>query len=322
MSIDTSKLHTRQRNIALATAAISVLVGGLQLFFYLTGYEFDIGLYRHGFYPTLTALLWLISGAAVVAYSMTLPQKGICEELILPHSSLLDFTALIATASLAGLLFTIFLFRNSPADQLILLLNSTLETDSTARSMLLLSLAAAIPSIIHFVLLFYKRVNHPLGITALLLFVSFSALQSYSDMRTLLMSPRRVLHLMALLAVMLFLIAELRMARGLCGSRFYFASASLTVVFAFGDAFSNLALSLFGWQTLGTELTIYFFLLSIALFAFSRIFSFIDNDTNSSKTVITLVYPDGSEPSETDPDQDPQKDLSTEGTEMTKESDQ
>lgn len=318
MSIDSTKLQARQRNIALATAGISVLVGGLQLFLYLTGYEFDTRLYRHGFYPALTALLWLISGAVVVAYSMTLPKKELCEELTLPHSSLLDFTALIAAASLAGLLLTIFLFRNSPTDQLIRLLHSTVETDSTARSMLLLSLVAAIPSIIHFVLLFYKRINHPFGITAPLLFVAFSALQSYFDMRTLLMSPRRVLHLMVLLAVMLFLIAELRMARGVCGRRFYFASATLTVVFAFGDAFSNLALSLFGWQALGTELTVYFFLLSIALFAFSRILSFTYNDTNSSKTVITLIYPDGKQ----DRSDELSADESTEPTASDKENEQ
>lgn len=299
MSINPDKLTARQRMITLVTAGSAVLLGAIQLTFYLMGYEFHTGLYVQGPLSLLTALLWIVLGALVAGLSLLLPGRGVCEELKIPTSPFADFTALITAISLAGVVVSLFVFSSQPTDALGSLLTSQSPTDSTARSMLLLSLVLAIPAIIHFGAQFAKHQNHPLGIVASLLFTAFTALRVYFDMRYLLMSPRRILHLMALLSVMLFLIAELRMARGLCSRRTYFALASLAILFSFADAFSNLVLSMMGWQSLGSELTVYFFLLSIALYALSRLVSLTDggHHTSRTETVITLIYPDGSEPS-------------------------
>ncbi len=273
MSITPSKIQTRQKIITLLSAGLAILLGVIQLCFYLTGYEFDTGLYHHGPLSTLTIWLWTLAGASVVALSLTLPKKQSCEEFNPPRSTFSDFSMLICAGFLASVLLSVFIFRTNPADSLSTLLASRLESDSTARTMLLLSLLTAIPSVFHFLLYYFKGINHPLGITAVLFFTASIAMRVYFDMRYLLMSPRRILHLMALLSVMLFLIAELRAARGLGSRKIYFALSTLAVVFAFADAFSNLLLSMMGWQTLGSELTVYFFLLSMALYAFSRLFS-------------------------------------------------
>lgn len=291
MSITPSQIHARQKILSLLTASLAVLLGGIQLFFYLTGYEFDSGLYQHGPLSHLTALLWILSAALVVALSLTLPKKDLCEEITPPPSAFNDFSALISAIALIGSVVAIFAFRSNPADPLCSLLASLSDADSTARTALLLSMLMAIPSAIHFFLYFTKRINHPLGIASVLAFVAFTALRVYFDMRYLLMSPQRILHLMALLSAMLFLIAELRMARGNCGRKLYFSLSGICAIFAFADAFSNLLLSLMSWQALGAEITVYFFLLSMSLLAFSRILSFTYNESNENKTEIILITP-------------------------------
>lgn len=294
MSIDTEKRTARQRMIVLIAAGSGILLGTIQLAFYLMGYEFDTGLYKSGSLPTLTAVAWILMGALVAGLSLLLPRKGSCEEVSIPSTPFVDFTALIVAASLASVVISLFWFRSQPTDALGGLLSSQSTSDSTARSMLLLSLVLAIPSAIHFFYQFAKHQSHPAGVAAVLLFTAFTALRVYFDMRYLLMSPRRILHLVALLSVMLFLVAELRMARGLGSRRTYFALASLTIVFSFADAFSNLVLSMMGWQMLGSALTVYFFLLCVSLYALSRLIALTDNTQHPSKseTVITLIYPD------------------------------
>lgn len=291
MSITSSKTANRQRLIPLISASIALLLGILQLCFYLTGYEFDTGLYQHGPLPTVTAILWILSGGAVIALSLTLPKKELFEEFCPPNSQFSDFASLIAAIALIAFPVCMILFRSNPTDSLSALLASSAESDSTARTTLLISLFLAIPAAIHFFLFFYKRINHPLGVSAALFFSAATALRVYFDMRYLLMSPQRILHLMALLSVMVFLIAEMRLSRGLGNRKSYFATASLCVVFAFADTLANLVLSLMSLQALGAEITVYFFLLAMALYAFSRMFSFTYNEHNQIETQITLVHP-------------------------------
>ena len=291
MSITSSKTDKRQRLIALLSASIAILLGVVQLCFYLTCYEFDTGLYQHGPVSTITAILWILAGSIVIGLSHTLPKKELLEEFCPPHSVLSDFASLVTAITCIGFPITVILFRTNPTDSLANLLASTGTSDATARTALLASLVLAIPSAIHFFLVFSKRINHPLGVSAVLFFTAATALRVYFDMRSLLMSPQRILHLMALLSVMFFLIAELRLARGLGDRRLYFSAASLATVFAFADALSNLVLSMMSWQALGAEIIVYFFLFAMALYAFSRLFSFTYNENNQNETVITLVPP-------------------------------
>jgi hypothetical protein len=151
-----------------------------------------------------------------------------------------------------------------------LLLSATLS-DSNARTLLRLSLIAAILGALYFLFLFAYRKMHALGITGVLFWAGFSALRIYFDMRYLLMSPRRVLHLVALVALMVFFIGELRLARGIASPRLYTLTAAPAMVIAGADALSNLALTLLGWITPGAELSTYFVLLATSVFIFSRL---------------------------------------------------
>lgn len=282
----------------LGIGILTVLLTVLQLCFYLFGYAFSDDLYQNSALPTVTGICWAI--AAVGAILLALPHSGptVCREFSLAPTwfgriaSLLAMIALIA--ALALLAFPSLLLT-AATDPLANLLSSTAPTDETARKMLLATLVMALPAAIHFALHFALGESHPLGIVSVLLFVAFTALRIYFDMRYLLMSPRRVLHLMALLAVMLFLIlGELRLARGIASPRTYIASAGIGVILPFTDALTNLILWAMGKVSLGIEATSYFLLLAISLFALSRLLSLC-------KTAVTPRSPDPANSSEASP---------------------
>ncbi len=274
MTNDPSKVRTRQRIALYCTLLLAVVLSAVQTVLYLKGYDFDADLYLPGMLPTVTAVLWIAAAICAAALHCTLPGKTSCSELKIRTSPFTDFAALLATASLAGSLLLPILLKGNGTDALGNLLSSSVESDATARTMLLLSIAFAIPAAIHFILQFVYHRTYPQSACALLLWTAFCALRVYFDMRYLLMSPRRILHLIALISVMLFAIAEMRLARGIVTRRFYSVCASVMLVLAGCDAISNLTVGLMGWGVgLGSELCIYCFLLSVSLYAASRLFA-------------------------------------------------
>ncbi|MBQ8382067.1 MAG: hypothetical protein IJX47_02555 [Clostridia bacterium] len=271
MSHEPAKLRTRQRVALMSSLLLLCVLTAVQLYFYLTGYEFDNDLYVHGSLPTVTAVLWICAAAGAILLNCPLPGKVTCSELKIRPSVTTDTASLLCAAALAGSLLLPILLKNGGSDMLGNLLASDSDADSTARLMLIASMVLAIPAALHFILQFAHHKSYPQTACALLLWAAFSALRIYFDMRYLLMSPRRIMHLVALIAVMLFLIAELRQARGVVTHRFYAIAASLMIILAGCDALSNLILAAMGWIALGSEICTYIFLLAIALYAGARL---------------------------------------------------
>ncbi|MBQ7354057.1 MAG: hypothetical protein IJW62_00895 [Clostridia bacterium] len=267
MSEKNDATRTAGRIALVGTALIFAVLTAVQTYLYLTGYEFENDLYRPGALPTVTAILWIAAAAGALLLNLRLPGKTVCSEFRVRSTVYTDFASLFGAAALVGTVFLPLVLKNSGTDPLGNLLASTLVSDHTARIMLLLSLVLGIPAAAHFLLRFAKHRSYPQSACALLLWAGFSALRVYFDMRYLLTSPRRILHLMALIAVMLFLIAELRLARGIATYRFYAVSASVTLVIAGCDAVTGLILWAMGWISLGSEICTYLVLLAVALYA-------------------------------------------------------
>lgn len=271
MSIEPAKIRTRQRIALWGSILLLAALSAAQLCFYLSGYEFDADLYAPGPLPVVTAILWIAAAVGAFVLSVFLPGKEPCKEFRIPPTPFNDFACLLCSASLVGTAAFPLLWKNIGSDPLGNLLASSASSDSTARTMLLLTLVLAIPAAIYFIVRFaYRKSSAPCA-CAVLLWTAFSALRIYFDMRYLLMSPRRILHLVALTSVILFLIAELRLARGIATHRFYAVCASITLVLAGCDAVTNLILVAMGWVQPGSELFTYCFLFSIALYAISRL---------------------------------------------------
>lgn len=267
MSTVPAKICARQRIALIVSVLLLGFLTAVQLALYLTGYEFDTDLYVPGSLPTLTACLWIGATAGAFLPGIFLPGKTVCSELRIRSTVFTDVASLLSAAALAGSLLFPLILKNSGTDGLGNLLSDASPDLGTARMMLIASMIFAIPAALHFALRFAHHKSYPQSACALLFWAAFSALRVYFDMRYLLTSPRRIIHLIALIAVMLFLIAELRLSRGLATRRLYTITAASVIVLAGCDAITNLILAAMGWLSLGSELFTYLFLLTVAMYA-------------------------------------------------------
>ena len=295
-------IRSRQRLALIGTAALLAVLTVVQSLFYLYGYEFEADLYQHGPLPTLTMSAWLIAAIGAILVNLPLPGKATCFELKIRSTVWTDAVSLLTAASLLATLALPILLMNDTTDMLGILLTSAAETDATAKMMLIASLVLAIPSAFHFILSFAHHKTYPQSACALLFWTAFAALRVYFDMRYLLTSPRRIMHLVALLAVIFFLIVELRQARGIVTGRLYGIGASIVIVIAGCDAICNLLLAAMGWVSLGSEISTYLFLLCIALYAAARLCALCTAEkapvSEATEAPTTLDAPDCSAPSE------------------------
>lgn len=312
MSISPNKSRQDQRVILLVSSALLLVLSAVQLALYFYGYDFSADLYLPGALPTITALIWIAAAVAPSLLCLRLPGKTACRELKIPSTRITDFATLLMMAALVSA--AVMPLIAGEEDSLKSLLLSTDIADSNPRTLLLLSLVAAVLGALYFLLLFSYRKIRPLGVTAVLLWAGLSALRIYFDMRYLLMSPRRVLHLVALVALMVFLVGELRLARGIATPRLYTLTAAPAMVITGADALSNLILTAMGWITPGAELSSYFVLAAASVFIFSRLHALAmppkekSNQTEASpapvsKEPITKETPAGESPDEESPEE-------------------
>ena len=270
MSILPTETQKKQRLLLPAAGLILLTLTAVQTGLYLYGYDFSAELYAQGPLPTVTAIIWCLAAIGAGCLAFLLPKQAVCRELSLPHTLFTDYAALFSTGAMVSTVIMPLLARGT-SDSLGSLLTSSSVSDNTARTMLNLSLLLGIFAALHYLLRFVYRKNHPLGVSAVLLWTGCTALRIYFDMRYLLMSPRRVLHLVALVAMMIFLIGELRLARTIATPRLYALTALIALFFTGADAISNLILAVMGWVQPGSELSTYLVLLATAIYALARL---------------------------------------------------
>ncbi|MBO5778949.1 MAG: hypothetical protein J6R82_05230 [Clostridia bacterium] len=264
------KIRSKQRTALLGSVALLLLLTAFQLGLYISGYDFGAELYFPGHLPTVTAVVWIAVTVGAVLLSLPLPGKISCYELKIPSTLSGDYASLLIVPMMAISLYLTFATPNS-GDGLKSLLASTDPADQTARTMLQLTLMAAVASAVFAFIQFQTRKVTPLFATSALLWCGFSALRIYFDMRYLLMSPRRVLHLIALIALLVFFVGELRLARGIATHRFYTITATIAMILAGTDALTNIILTIIGYIAPGSELATYFILLTVAIYCFVRL---------------------------------------------------
>lgn len=276
-------------------ASVIAVVTALQSVLYLIFYDDSIGLYVQGF-PT---------GALKIAYLLI--AVALCLPLIflkkcapdcfalkkpLPNTSLTDFFALLTGGTIAATLVIqlINIRGNDPLS--ILLLNPT-NSNTTARTMLIAALVLALPAAFYFIGFFIQK-KWGLSLLFTLLWICAYMLCVYFDSSILLMSPTRELTLAALCAIAFFLIAELRLVRGIYSTMMYAVSATLTALFAGASGLGGLMLTFSGSLPYITETAYYAVQLSIALFALFRLGALLMPANTTAKTVVRA-----SEPAET-----------------------
>lgn len=248
----------------------------LQAVLLLTCYEPEIGLYRYGFPTGILTIGYLAAALIVLSVVVFLPFAGIhkqapdCLRVCRPcRSAAAEVLALLTAVAIAATLIAqlVNLYAYDPLSDLLL---DPSESNSTAHFMHLASLVLALPATAHFIALFAgKKTTYPLLLT--LLWTCAYMLRVYFDSSVLLMSPIRQLTLVALVTVVLFLIAELRLARSVCTPLFYSVCAALAAFFAALSGVSGLLLTAIGYLPASTETAYYAFQLVIALLALFRV---------------------------------------------------
>lgn len=253
-------------------SALLLVVAAVQSILYLTCYDSDIGLYKHGFSGGALQAAYLIVAAVLCLPLLFLKKSSpalFARERKLSSSSAVDFFALLTSASIAATLIT-QLVRLYADDPLSILLLAPSDANANARMMLIISLVLVLPAMIYFVGL-YARKTWTYALLLTFFWVCAYLLRVYFDASLLLMSPTRLMTIAALAATALFLLAELRLARGIFSPMLYGVSATLTALFAGVSGFSGLFLTIIGGQPISTETAYLAFQLSIALFALFRL---------------------------------------------------
>lgn len=249
----------------------------IQSVLYLTCFDGELGLYKQGFPVGLLTCGYLIAALLITGGVVCLPLLSIkktspellCREMTDRSSPMTDFFALLTAVTIGATLIT-QLVRLNADDSLSIMLLSTSDVNSTARTMLILSLVLAIPALLYFIGFFArKKWAYPLVLT--FLWVCAYMLRVYFDASILLMSPTRLLTIAALAMTVLFLLAELRTVRSLSSPIMYALTASLTALFAGVSGLGGLLLGFAGLIPIGCETPYYAFQLSVALFAFFRL---------------------------------------------------
>lgn len=261
-------------------SAILLVVAAVQSILYLTCYDSDIGLYQYGFSGGALQVAYLIVALVLCLPLLFLKKSSptlFARERTLPSSSGIDLFALLTSASIAATLIT-QLVRLYADDPLSILLLDPSEANSNAHTMLLISLVLALPAMIYFIGLFARK-TWAYALLPSIFWVSAYLLRVYFDVSLLLMSPTRLMTIAALTATALFLLAELRLARGIFSPMLYGVSATLTALFAGVSGFSGLFLTIVGRLPISTETAYLAFQLSIALFALFRLKALLTDPT-------------------------------------------
>lgn len=266
------------RRWLLTICILLIAVVAAQSILLLTCYDSTLGLYKQGFPPLLLRLGYLVIAFLAVSGAVYLPlnavKKQVPDAFARPSkeksSRLADFFALLSAASIIGTLI-MQIIRLNAYDHLSILLTNPSDANQTAHIMLIASLALAIPAAFYFICIYTgKNRLYPAVIT--LLWVCAYLLRVYFDAGILLMSPIRQLTIVALSASALFLVGELRIARGLSATMMYAVFATLTVLFAGAGGISGLLLTAIGATAVSTETLYYAFQLAFALFALVRVY--------------------------------------------------
>lgn len=257
-------------------SAILLGVAAIQSILYLTCYEEALGLYKFGFPSGVVAVGYLLVAFVTLSGVIYLPLYAIkksapkCLEIVISPkpTRALDFVSLLTAASIAATLVT-QLIRLNADDPLSILLSNVSDTNTTARTMLVLSLVLAIPAAVYFVGFFAQK-TWPYALLFTIVWLCVYMLRVYFDTSILLMSPIRMMTLAALSAALFFLLMELRLARGIHCPILYSVGATLTALFSGVSGFTALLLTVCGRLPLSTESVYYAFQLLLALFALLR----------------------------------------------------
>lgn len=259
-----------KRKLFILLCVCLAIVAVIQSVLYLTCYDGTVGLYQQGFSRDGLKIAYLLV-AALLCLPFFFIQKSELSpaDRVLSSTRATDFFALLSGASIIGTLATQLININAH-DRLSILLQNPSNTNSSAQTLLMASLILALPAAIYFFGVFsQKNWVYPLLLT--ILWVSSYMLRVYFDTELLLMNPTRQMTLAALSAILFFLIAELRLVRGIESLRMYAVAATLTALFAGVSGIGSLLLTLLGHLPFETETVYCAFQLAIAIYALFRL---------------------------------------------------
>lgn len=254
------------------TAVVIAAVAVLQSLLYLNCYDASIGLYEKGFPTGALKLAYLLIAAALCLPLLLLKKRApdsFAHQNTLTSTLPTDFFALLTGGTIAASL-VIQLINLNADDPFSILLQNPSDANATAHTMLIVTLASALPAAAHFVSVFVGK-KWSFSLLLALLWTCAYMFFAYFNASTLLMSPTRQLTLAALCAVAFFLVTELRLVREIPSTLMYAIAATLAALFAGASGLGGLVLTFSGKLPFSAETAYYAFQLSIALFALFRL---------------------------------------------------
>lgn len=282
---DTKRPTHKQMLLAVLITAITAVITALaHTAILLFNYDPSLGVYIYdGSVPTIFVVGMVIGLAMVVISALSIP-SGSCgvEQVAVCGTAEAFFAAMAGAAMLA---YSVMSFISASITEKNTLLGTA---NSTVTTLWALLAVLSIPSAAYLIISAITKRNASKKLTALVFFpVLWSAvclLRIYFDRSSAINDPVKIYSQMALAAIMLFLLSELRIRVGKSSLRMYTAFAGIAAVLGFSYSVSVTAAYLAGVKELSGELLLAVVILLSAAYGFSRAVA-LKNSFNATETL-------------------------------------
>lgn len=270
----------RQIMLAVIITAVTAIVAALaHTAVLLFSYDSSLGVYIYnGYSPVMFIAGTVIGLAAVIIAAVSVP-SGACgiERVPVCGTAEAFFAAMAGAAifaySVMNCIATIIeIIRNLPPNSSISVIISAILSNTTAVLWIIMTLLS-IPTAAYLIISAVTKTEEKPALTALgffpVLWTAVCLLRIYFDRTSAINNPVKIFSQMALAAVMLFLLSELRIRVGKPVMRVYLAFSGAAAMLGFSYSVSLIAAYLSGVGGLSGDVLLAVVILLCAVYAFS-----------------------------------------------------
>lgn len=269
----TEKLPTHRQIVLLVilTAVTSVIAALAHTAILLFSYDPSLGVYAYGEAGPVIFIAGTVIGLIAVAIAAFSVPSGTCGLVEMPLCGTAEafFAAMTGAAMFAYSVMNAITVRIPSSGQ-------TAASDGNAELILWTVMAAlSIPSAAYLIISAVTKAGSAKKLTVLgffpVLWTAVCLLRIYFDRTSAINNPVKLYSQMALAAIMLYFLSELRIRVGKPVLRMYAAFAGISAMLGFSYSVSVIAASLAGVDDLSGELLLAVIILLSSLYGFSRI---------------------------------------------------
>lgn len=271
----------RQIMLAVIITAVTAIVAALaHTAVLLFSYDSSLGVYNYdGFSPMMFIAGTVIGLAAVIIAAVSVP-SGACgiERVPVCGTAEAFFAAMAGAAILAYsamncITAIIEIIRNLPPNSSISVIINAILSNATAVLWIIMTLLS-IPSAAYLIISAVTKTEEKPVLTTLgffpVLWTAVCLLRIYFDRTSAINNPVKIFSQMALAAVMLFFLSELRIRVGKPVLRVYLAFSGAAAMLGFSYSVSLIAAYFSGVDGLSGDILLAVVILLCAVYAFSR----------------------------------------------------